>query len=92
MIRQRSQIDKRKVELYLSNSGTLLLQDSPKPLQEHLVDVGTIMVMQDITHFKETDRLKNAADIELIPQRLIKRICSRCDIPEISCPQTGNFS
>jgi len=35
--RQRSQIDKRKVELYLSDEGKLLLQESPKPLQEHFI-------------------------------------------------------
>lgn len=35
--RQRSQIDKRKVELYLSEKGALLLEDAPKPLQEHFI-------------------------------------------------------
>jgi DNA-binding MarR family transcriptional regulator len=35
--RQRSQLDKRKVELYLSEAGVLLLQGSPKPLQEHFI-------------------------------------------------------
>lgn len=35
--RERSQLDKRKVELYLSDTGVLLLQDSPKPLQEHFI-------------------------------------------------------
>mgnify|MGYP000681080352 CR=1 FL=1 len=35
--RQRSQIDKRKVELYLSDAGKALLQDAPKPLQDHFI-------------------------------------------------------
>jgi len=35
--RQRSQLDKRKVELYLSEAGELLLQDAPEPLQEHFI-------------------------------------------------------
>lgn len=35
--RLRSQSDKRKVELYLSEAGTVLLQSSPKPLQEHFI-------------------------------------------------------
>lgn len=35
--RQRSQIDKRKVELYLSDAGKVLLQDAPKPLQDHFI-------------------------------------------------------
>lgn len=35
--RQRSQLDKRKVELYLSETGDVLLQSSPKPLQEHFI-------------------------------------------------------
>lgn len=35
--RQRSQSDKRKVELYLSEAGALSLQGSPKPLQDHFI-------------------------------------------------------
>lgn len=35
--RIRSKTDKRKVELYLTEKGILLLQDSPKPLQEHFI-------------------------------------------------------
>ncbi|MGI2066683.1 MarR family winged helix-turn-helix transcriptional regulator [Shewanella sp. MF08487] len=37
VIRQRSETDKRKVHLYLSDAGRALLQDSPKPLQEHFI-------------------------------------------------------
>lgn len=35
--RIRSKMDKRKVELYLTEKGILLLQSSPKPLQEHFI-------------------------------------------------------
>ena len=35
--RVRSQIDKRKVELYLTEAGEKLLEGSPKPLQEHFI-------------------------------------------------------
>lgn len=37
VIRLRSETDKRKVHLYLSDAGRTLLQDSPKPLQEHFI-------------------------------------------------------
>jgi DNA-binding MarR family transcriptional regulator len=37
VIRLRSETDKRKVHLYLSDAGRALLQDSPKPLQEHFI-------------------------------------------------------
>ena len=32
-----SETDKRKVHLYLSDAGRALLQDSPKPLQDHFI-------------------------------------------------------
>ncbi len=37
VIRLRSETDKRKVHLYLSDAGRALLQDSPKPLQDHFI-------------------------------------------------------
>jgi DNA-binding MarR family transcriptional regulator len=37
VIRTRSETDKRKVHLSLSDSGKLLLSLSPKPLQEHFI-------------------------------------------------------
>ncbi len=37
VVRKRSQLDKRKVELYLSENGAILFQSSPKPLQEHFI-------------------------------------------------------
>ncbi|MBI1673444.1 MULTISPECIES: MarR family winged helix-turn-helix transcriptional regulator [unclassified Shewanella] len=37
VIRLRSETDKRKVHLYLSDAGRVLLQDSPKPLQDHFI-------------------------------------------------------
>ena len=37
VMRKRSQLDKRKVELYLSSTGEALLQGAPKPLQEHFI-------------------------------------------------------
>jgi len=37
VVRERSQLDKRKVELYLSAAGDALLQAAPKPLQEHFI-------------------------------------------------------
>lgn len=37
VIRTRSQTDKRKVHLSLSESGSALLSQSPKPLQEHFI-------------------------------------------------------
>jgi len=37
VVRERSQLDKRKVELCLSSSGDALLQGAPKPLQEHFI-------------------------------------------------------
>ncbi|MCD8550433.1 MAG: MarR family transcriptional regulator [Shewanella xiamenensis] len=37
VIRKRSESDKRKVHLYLSEAGHALLQESPKPLQEHFI-------------------------------------------------------
>lgn len=37
VIRKRSDTDKRKVHLSLSDAGRSLLQDSPKPLQDHFI-------------------------------------------------------
>jgi len=37
VIRTRSERDKRKVHLSLSESGKLLLSESPKPLQDHFI-------------------------------------------------------
>ena len=37
VIRTRSETDKRKVHLSLSESGKLLLSSSPKPLQDHFI-------------------------------------------------------
>ena len=37
VVRRRSQLDKRKVELYLSSVGEARLKDAPKPLQEHFI-------------------------------------------------------
>ncbi|QFU21675.1 MarR family winged helix-turn-helix transcriptional regulator [Shewanella eurypsychrophilus] len=37
VIRTRSETDKRKVHLSLSDTGNDLLSDSPKPLQEHFI-------------------------------------------------------
>ncbi len=37
VVRKRSQLDKRKVELYLSENGAVLFQSAPKPLQEHFI-------------------------------------------------------
>jgi DNA-binding MarR family transcriptional regulator len=37
VVRRRSQLDKRKVELYISSVGETRLQDAPKPLQEHFI-------------------------------------------------------
>lgn len=37
VIRTRSETDKRKVHLSLSESGRLLLSGSPKPLQDHFI-------------------------------------------------------
>ena len=37
VVRKRSQLDKRKVELHISSAGKERLQDAPKPLQEHFI-------------------------------------------------------
>ena len=37
VVRRRSQLDKRKVELYISSVGEARLKDAPKPLQEHFI-------------------------------------------------------
>lgn len=37
VMRKRSDTDKRKVHLSLSDAGRSLLQDSPKPLQDHFI-------------------------------------------------------
>ncbi|MFV0595921.1 MarR family winged helix-turn-helix transcriptional regulator [Shewanella sp.] len=37
VIRKRSESDKRKVHLHLSEAGRALLKESPKPLQEHFI-------------------------------------------------------
>ncbi len=37
VIRKRSETDKRKVHLSLSEAGVTLLQASPKPLQDHFI-------------------------------------------------------
>ena len=37
VIRTRSETDRRKVHLSLSEAGKTLLSDSPKPLQEHFI-------------------------------------------------------
>jgi len=37
VVRKRSQLDKRRVELYISSTGEERLQDAPKPLQEHFI-------------------------------------------------------
>ena len=37
VLRKRSKLDKRKVELYISSVGESRLKDAPKPLQEHFI-------------------------------------------------------
>jgi DNA-binding MarR family transcriptional regulator len=37
VIRKRSETDKRKVHLYLSDAGRTVLESAPKPLQEHFI-------------------------------------------------------
>ncbi|WP_105215139.1 MarR family winged helix-turn-helix transcriptional regulator [Pseudoalteromonas sp. T1lg22] len=39
--RVRSQLDKRRVSLYLTEQGTALLNKAPQPLQEHFIDKFT---------------------------------------------------
>lgn len=56
--RQRSQTDKRKVELYLSEAGALLLQGAPKPLQEHF-----IKRYQALEPWKQTQLLSSVEQI-----------------------------
>lgn len=36
--RVRSQLDKRRVSLHLTDKGQALLQDAPQPLQEHFIE------------------------------------------------------
>ncbi|MCF2946971.1 MarR family transcriptional regulator [Paraglaciecola aquimarina] len=38
VVRERSSIDKRKVGLHLTESGTNTIQDAPTPLQEHFIN------------------------------------------------------
>lgn len=38
LIRQRSQQDKRRVGLFLTESGQVALQSAPQPLQDHFID------------------------------------------------------
>lgn len=59
--RLRSQLDKRKVELYLSEAGALLLQDAPEPLQEHF-----IKRYQALNAWEQTQMLSSVERIALM--------------------------
>ncbi len=37
VVRERSIVDKRKVGLHLTEQGKMILEDAPKPLQEHFI-------------------------------------------------------
>ncbi|WP_076408926.1 MarR family winged helix-turn-helix transcriptional regulator [Shewanella sp. UCD-KL12] len=67
VIRTRSETDKRKVHLSLSDAGRELLTDSPKPLQEHF-----IKRYQNLEEWEQTQLLS-----------AVERIASMMDADEL---------
>ncbi len=67
VIRTRSETDKRKVHLSLSDAGRELLIDSPKPLQEHF-----IKRYQNLEEWEQTQLLS-----------AVERIASMMDADEL---------
>ncbi|WP_435274154.1 MarR family winged helix-turn-helix transcriptional regulator [Psychrobium sp. nBUS_13] len=78
VIRQRSQIDKRKVELYLTESGKLLLQDSPKPLQEHFIQryqsLDAWEQSQLLSSVERIASMMDAEDLDASPLLMVGKI------------------
>ncbi|MGX9463337.1 MarR family winged helix-turn-helix transcriptional regulator [Shewanella sp. A14] len=78
VIRTRSETDKRKVHLSLSDAGKTLLSSAPKPLQEHF-----IMRYQNLEEWEQSQLLSaveriatmmNADEIDASPVLLVGQI------------------
>ena len=76
--RQRSETDKRKVHLYLSDSGQAILNHAPKPLQEHFIKryqgLDEWEQSQLLSSIERIASMMNAEDLDAAPVLLVGKI------------------
>lgn len=76
--RQRSETDKRKVHLYLSDSGQAILNSAPKPLQEHFIKryqgLDEWEQSQLLSSIERIASMMNAEDLDAAPVLLVGKI------------------
>ncbi|WP_299494592.1 MarR family transcriptional regulator [uncultured Shewanella sp.] len=76
--RQRSESDKRKVHLYLSDSGQAILDDAPKPLQDHFIkryqNLDEWEQSQLLSSIERIASMMNAEDLDAAPVLLVGKI------------------
>ncbi|WP_298774378.1 MarR family transcriptional regulator [uncultured Shewanella sp.] len=76
--RQRSESDKRKVHLYLSDSGQAILDDAPKPLQDHFIkryqNLDEWEQSQLLSSIERIASMMNADDLDAAPVLLVGKI------------------
>ncbi|MCE9685208.1 MULTISPECIES: MarR family winged helix-turn-helix transcriptional regulator [Shewanella] len=78
VIRRRSESDKRKVHLYLSEAGKSLLESSPKPLQEHFIKryqgLETWEQSQLLSAVERIASMMDAEELDAAPVLLVGQI------------------
>jgi len=78
VIRKRSKLDKRKVELYLSATGKTLLQGAPKPLQEHFIKryqaLDSWEQSQLLSSVERIAAMMDAEDLDAAPVLMVGQI------------------
>jgi len=78
VIRTRSETDKRKVHLSLSDAGLALLSASPKPLQEHFIKryqgLEEWEQSQLLSSVERIASMMDATDIDAAPVLLVGKI------------------
>jgi DNA-binding MarR family transcriptional regulator len=78
VIRTRSEADKRKVHLSLSESGKTLLSRSPKPLQEHFItryqNLEQWEQSQLLSSVERIASMMNADELDAAPVLLVGQI------------------
>ncbi|MCL1127276.1 MarR family winged helix-turn-helix transcriptional regulator [Shewanella surugensis] len=76
--RQRSETDKRKVHLYLSDNGQAILNGAPKPLQEHFIKryqgLDEWEQSQLLSSIERIASMMDAEDLDAAPVLLVGKI------------------
>ncbi|BCV37413.1 MULTISPECIES: MarR family winged helix-turn-helix transcriptional regulator [Shewanella] len=90
VIRQRSQTDKRKIHLLLSESGVALLGQAPKPLQEHFIKRYQALEAweqsQLLSAVERIATMMDAEELDAAPMLLVGQI-QPSDEPEAVTPK-----